>query len=285
MSLADKRNAIDPAHKLSVSRQCKLLDLHRSSHYRSTPSDGESPYNLMLMRLIDEIYTRHPFYGSRKIRRWLEDHGHTVNRKRVQRLMALMGIASIAPSPFTSKANKQHKKYPYLLENLDINRPNQVWCTDITYIRMKDAFVYLTAVMDWFSRCILSWEVSITMDTEFCISAVESAIRRNGKPEIFNSDQGAQYTSDAFTSLLKGHEIAISMDGKGRWVDNVLAERLWRSIKYEDVYIKDYESVRELIDGLREYFRFYNEERRHQSLDEHRPIEIYKGEEMLAEAA
>jgi len=289
MSAAAKRSTIDPDHKeLSIAKQCSLIGLTRSNYYKHlqpTEVNIVTDQNQLYMRLIDEEYTRHPFYGSRKIKRWLVDQGYAVNRKRVQRLMRLMGIQSIAPKPFTSKANKSHKKYPYLLGDMDITEPNQAWCTDITYIRLPGGFVYLTAVMDWHSRFVLSWEVSITMETDFCINAVKSAIRRHGKPEVFNSDQGAQYTSTGFTDILKENDIKISMDGKGRWMDNVFIERLWRSVKYEEVYTKEYGSVKELTSALHRYFEFYNFERRHQALDEKTPAEMYHGEYEIALAA
>jgi putative transposase len=285
MSVSEKRSCIDPAHQqLSVSRQCELITLPRSSYYRPG-LQGESADNLELMRLIDEEYMRHPFYGARKIRDWLINQGHDVNRKRVQRLMRLMGIASIAPKPNTSKGNIAHKKYPYLLRGLDINHSDQVWCADITYIRMPGGFVYLTAVMDWHSRFVLSWEVSVTMDNDFCVSALQSAIRRYGKPEIFNTDQGVQYTGKAFTSVLKENDIRISMDGKGRWMDNVFIERLWRSVKYEEIYIKEYNSVTELVQSLKQYFNFYNFERTHQALDGKTPAELYFGTAAALKAA
>ena len=226
----------------------------------------ETAENLELMRLIDEEYTRHPFYGSRKIRDWLREQGHGVNRKRVQRLMRRMGLESVAPKPNTSQAAKGHKIYPYLLRGLEIARPNQVWCSDVTYIRMAGGFVYLTAVMDWHSRYVLSWEVSVTLEEGFCVSALESALRRHGRPQIFNTDQGVQYTGQAFTGVLKGQAIRISMDGKGRATDNIMIERLWRSVKYEEIYLKDYESIPELITALKAYFEFYNHERPHRNL-------------------
>jgi len=285
MSVGEKRDRIDPAHKqLSISRQCELISLPRSGYYRPRPQ-GESAENLELMRLIDEEYMRHPFYGARKIRAWLRSQSLRVNRKRVQRLMRLMGIASIAPKPNTSKGNKAHKVYPYLLRGMEINRPDQAWCSDITYIRMRGGFVYLTAVMDWHSRFVLSWEVSVTMDDDFCISALQSAIRRYGKPDIFNTDQGVQYTGKAFTGVLKENDIRISMDGKGRWMDNVFIERLWRSVKYEEVYIKEYDSVTELVQSLKRYFNFYNFERQHQSLDGKTPAELYFGTAAALKAA
>lgn len=280
MSLADKRQAIDPTHKkLTLSRQCEVLKLHRSSYYRPQPEQGENERNQQLLRLIDEEYTRHSFYGSRKIKRWLKDQGHTVSRKLVQRLMRLLNIQSIAPKPYTSKANKQHVKYPYLLKDMDITAPNQVWCTDITYIRLGSGFVYLTAVMDWHTRYVLSWEISTTMETDFCISAVQSAIRCHGKPEVFNTDQGSQYTSHEFTGMLESQDIQISMDGKGRWADNIMIERLWRSVKYEEIYTKEYASVGELIAALRTYFLFYNNERRHWGLEQKTPAEAYENQQ------
>ena len=246
---------------------------------------GETAENLELMRLIDEEYTRHPFFGSRKMRDWLERQGHAVNRKRVRRLMRKMGLFSVAPKPNTSRPAPQHKIYPYLLRGLEIERADQVWCTDITYIRLAHGFVYLTAVMDWYSRYVLSWEVSVTMEEAFCVSALESALRRHGRPEIFNTDQGSQFTGEAFTGVLKAAEVDISMDGKGRAMDNIMVERLWRSVKYEEVYLKDYESVGELTVALKRYFAFYNEERPHQSHGGRTPAEVYYGRARLALAA
>ncbi len=257
--MAAKRQCIEPEHRqLSVARQCELIGLSRSSYYRHDKVGTESEENLALMRLIDEEYTRHPFYGSRKLRNWLRRQGYKVNRKRVQRLMRRMGLVSIAPKPNTSLAAKAHKVYPYLLRGLEIDHPNQVWCSDITYVRLARGFVYLTAVMDWHSRYVLSWEVSVTMEEDFCVSALESALRRHGHPQIFNTDQGAQYTGEAFTGTLKREGIRISMDGKGRCTDNIMIERLWRSVKHEEVYLKEYESVAALIQALKLYFRFYN---------------------------
>lgn len=271
---------IEPRHPtLSIARQCELINLSRASYYRALDSEiaTETPENLELMRLIDEEYTRHPFYGSRKIMAYLSRQGYGVNRKRVQRLIRIMGLVSVAPKPNTSAKNKENKVYPYLLRDLSIDRPNQVWCADITYIRMQDGFVYLIAVMDWYSRKVLSWEISNTMDDSFCVSALEQAIRLHGRPEIFNTDQGSQFTSTAFTDVLKAYQIKISMDGKGRWMDNVFIERLWRSVKYEDVYLKDYCTVIALRQGLKEYFQFYNEERPHQSFESFTPSEVYSG--------
>lgn len=267
---------VEPDHKqLSVSQQCKLLHLPRSSYYRAATQHIETEENLTLMRLIDEEYMRHPFLGSRKMRDFLRRQGNKTNRKRVQRLMQNMGLASVAPKPNTSLRNKAHPVYPYLLRDLAINKVNQVWCTDITYIPLRGGFVYLVAIMDWHSRKVLSWEVSNTMEADFCVSALERAIRLYGTPEIFNTDQGSQFTSEAFTGVLKQNHIKISMDGKGRWMDNVFIERLWRSVKYEDVYLKEYHSVSALRDGLDIYFHYYNNERTHQSLENLTPAEVY----------
>jgi putative transposase len=286
LSVDDKRAMIEPKHKeLSVFRQCELIGLPRSSYYREILACGESEENLALMRLIDEEYTIHPFYGTRQMRNCLRRRGYKVNRKRVQRLMRLMGIQSTAPKPNTSKPFKKHKIYPYLLRGLEINRSNQVWCSDITYLRMRGGFVYLTAVVDWYSRKVLSWEVSVTMDDSFCVSALERAMRLYGKPEIFNTDQGSQYTGSAFAGALKEHGIRISMDGQGRAIDNIVVERLWRTVKYEEVYLKDYATVRELVENLKVYFEFYNSERTHDSLGLRTPDEAYAAGFRLEEAA
>jgi putative transposase len=276
--VAEKVAMIEPDHGvLSVSRQCELLALPRSSYYRcvDTPT-GELKEGLALMRLIDELYTRYPFYGTRKMRDHLRRQGHQVNRKRVQRLMRLMGIQSVAPKPNTSQPAAAHTVYPYRLRGLTIDQPNQVWCTDLTYIRLKGGFVYLVAIMDWYSRKVLSWEVSTSMDASFCVSALERALRLYPVPEIFNSDQGSQFTSEAFTGGLKANGITISMDGKGRCMDNIFVERLWRSVKYEDIYLKEYESVDALKKGLKKYFHFYNRERPHQSFAGATPVEVYR---------
>jgi putative transposase len=270
--------------ELSIRRQCELLMFPRSSYYRSPGCENEE--NLALMRLIDEEYLRHPFFGTRKMRDYLLRLGHKVNRKRVQRLMRLMGLESIAPrKKRTTVPDKAHKVYPYLLRGLLIERPNQVWVSDITYIPMRGGFVYLTAVMDWYSRYVLSWEVSITMDDSFCVSALERALRGHQKPEIFNTDQGSQYTGAGFTDVLKAHDIQISMDGKGRVTDNIMIERLWRSLKYEDIYIKDYPTVADLIDGVRDYFDFYNNSRPHHTLKGMTPAEVYDQSFVFKEAA
>lgn len=284
MSVSEKRTMIDVSREdLAIFRQCELLELPRSSFYREPPK-GESPKNLKLMRLIDEEYTRHPFSGARQLKRYLKRQGYKVNRKRVQRLMRIMGIQSVAPKPNTSKPSKEHKIYPYLLGGLDINRSNQAWCSDITYVRMPGGFVYLVAVMDWYSRKVLSWEVSVTMDDSFCVSVLEQAIRRYGKPEIFNTDQGSQFTGKAFTDVLKNNNIKISMDGKGRAVDNIMIERLWRTVKYEEIYLKEYSSVLDLIRSLKVYFDFYNTERSHSSLSDRTPAEAYDSGFSISEA-
>lgn len=259
---------------LSVSRQCELLDLARSSYYYVP--EPVSDEELELMRLIDQCYLELPFYGTRRIKDWLLDkHNLVVNRKRIQRLRRLLAIETLYPKRNLSLANHQHKIYPYLLRGLTIDRPNQVWSTDITYIPMAKGFVYLVAVMDWYSRRVLSWKLSTTMDTSFCVEALEEAIENYGCPEIFNTDQGVQFTSVQFTGALKKHDIKISMDGKGRWIDNVFVERLWRSVKYEEVYLKAYESVFDAKRSLGRYFDFYNTERRHQSLEKQTPDSVY----------
>lgn len=263
--------------QLSIVRQCQLLNFPRASYYRAVNyTSGESAENLHLMRLIDEEYTRHPFYGRRQMTSHLRRQGYRVNGKRVRRLMRKMGLKSVAPSPNTSRPAREHKVYPYLLRGVEVCRPNQVWCTDITYIRMPGGFVYLVAVMDWYSRKVLSWEVSASMEDSFCVSALERALRLYPKPEIFNTDQGAQFTGNAFTGVLETNGIRISMDGKGRAMDNIFIERLWRSVKYEEVYLNDYASVDALRVALRKYFHFYNHERPHQSFNGATPGETYQ---------
>jgi putative transposase len=228
------------------------------------------------MRLLDEQYTRTPFYGSRRMVFALEEQGWKVNRKRVQRLMQQMGIEAIYPKPRLSDPQPGHRIYPYRLRGLAITRPNQVWSTDITYIRLRHGFVYLVAILDWFSRYVLDWEVSVTLDTQFCLSTLDRALEK-AKPEIFNSDQGAQFTSKEFTGRLQSAGIVISMDGRGRALDNVFTERLWRSVKYEEVYLKDYAGVPDAIGNLKNYFRFYNGRRRHQALEYQTPEAVYFG--------
>ena len=238
---------------------------------------------MALMRLSDEIHLERPFYGSRRRRDELETRGHWVNRKRVQRLMRQMGLAALYPKPRTSVAGRGHKVYPYLLRDISVARANQVWATDICYIPMARGFMYLVAVMDWYSRRVLSWRVSNTLDSAFCVEALEEALARYGAPEIFNTDQGAQFTSEAFTDVLKTHGVAISMDGKGRWLDNVFVERLWRSVKYEDIYLRAYDTPAALRVGLTRYFDFYNARRRHTALDRRTPDAVYFDE--VAQAA
>ncbi len=274
---------IDRELDLPVTRQCQLLDLNRSTAYYQRKPVSEA--DLMLMRRIDEMHLERPFYGSRRIRDWLQDEGHDINRKRVQRLMRQMGIMALYPKVNTSRPGKGHKIYPYLLRGLAIDHPNQVWATDISYIPMAKGFVYVVAIMDWYSRKVLAWRVSNSMDTDFCVEALEEAISRYGAPEIFNTDQGAQFTSEAFTGTLKAAGIHISMDGKGRWVDNVFVERLWRSLKYEEVYLKAYESVTEARQSIGAYFQFYNAERRHQGLNRKTPEQMYVGDNLLPLAA
>jgi len=257
-----------------VARQCKLTGLSRSGLYYEP--QGESALNLKLMRLLDEQYTRTPFFGVLKMTDALSKQGYAVNPKRVRRLLRQMGLEAIYPKPNLSKPAPGHRIYPYLLRHVGITRPNQVWSTDITYIRLRTGFIYLVAVMDWFSRYVLSWELSTSLDAAFCCSALDRALR-HGPPEIFNSDQGAQFTSDAFTGRLEAENILISMDGRGRALDNVFVERLWRSVKYEDVYLKDYSDPADALRNLRSYFSFYNHQRPHQALDYRTPETVYFG--------
>ena len=257
-----------------MRRQCELLGVNRSGLYYEPV--GESQENLLLMRLLDEQYTRTPFYGSRRMMEWLAAEGHEVNRKRVSRLMQLLGIEAVYPKPKLSQPWEGHRIYPYLLRGITVERVNQVWSTDITYIRMAQGFLYLVAVIDWFSRFVLSWSLSLTMEMDVCLKALDRALRR-GRPEIFNSDQGSQFTSQKFTGKLEASKIAVSMDGRGRCFDNIFVERLWRSLKYEEVYLKDYASVAEARAGIAGYFQFYNHERLHQSLDYRTPAAIYLG--------
>lgn len=264
---------IEPEHlTISISRQCELLGLARSSwYYQAVPETAE---NLALLRLIDEEYTRHPFFGSRRMVVMMEEQGYNVNRKRIQRLMSILGIEAIYPKPNLSRADRKHNKYPYLLKGVNICYPNHVWSTDITYIRMNRGFVYLMAVIDWYSRYVLSWRLSNTLDVAFCLDGLDAALAM-GQPAIFNTDQGCQFTSEDFTGRLKEREILISMDGKGRALDNIFVERLWRTVKYEEVFLKDYQTVQEARTGLADYFSFYNTERPHQSLGYLTPKAVY----------
>lgn len=266
---------IEPENEMSVRRQCEVLRLCRSGlYYTPEPTSEEQ---LALMKRIDEMHLKRPFYGSRKLTHALRNEGHEVNRKRVQRLMQRMRITAVVPGPNTSRSTPEHPKYPYLLRHLRITRVNQVWATDITYIPMAHGFVYLVAIMDWYSRRVLAWRVSTTLETEFCIEALQEALKRYGKPEIFNTDQGSQFTDARFTGVLRNAGIKISMDGKGRYLDNIFIERLWRSVKYEEVYLHAYDDVNEARSGLDAYMRFYNEERTHQSLGYQTPADFYRG--------
>jgi len=259
--------------EISVRRQCALLGMNRSGLYYQPR--GESEESLMLMRLIDEEYTRHPFLGSRRIREWLCGRGYRVGRNRVRRLMQLMGIEAVYPKPKLSQPGEAHKVYPYLLNGVEVTRVNQVWSTDITYIRMASGFVYLVAVMDWHSRYVLSWALSVTMEIDFCLAALKQALRR-GRPEIFNTDQGSQFTSPKFTGELETRGIAISMDGRGRCFDNIFIERLWRSLKYEEIYLREYALVPEARGAIGRWFQFYNHDRPHQSLKYRTPAVCYR---------
>jgi len=267
---------IDKGDAVAMVRQCVLAGVSRATvhaHQRPRPV-GER--DLLLSRQIDEEYTRRPFYGSRKMVVFLKAVGHTVNRKRVQRLMREMGLAGMAPGPNTSRPHPEHEVHPYLLRGVPVVRPNQIWSTDITYIRLAHGFAYLVAIIDWYSRRVLSWRISNSMEAVFCVDCLEDALRTHGKPEMFNSDQGSQFTSVAFTGVLKREGIVISMDGRGRAFDNIFVERLWRSVKYEDVYLKGYASMGELLVGLAQYFAFYNGERPHQSLGQTTPEVVYR---------
>ncbi len=255
-----------------MRRQCELLNLPRSTYYH-TPKP-ETDFNFELMREIDLIYTRWPFYGSRRITVELQHMGYAINRKRIQRLMRAMGIQAIYARPKTTTPNPKHRIYPYLLRDVPINRINQVWSTDITYIPLPSGWAYLVAVMDWFSRFVLSWTLSNSMDTAFCLDTLDDALLV-GTPDVFNTDQGSQFTSIDFTAKVLGAGIKMSMDGRGRWMDNVWIERLWRSVKYENVYLQDYQNLPEARGGLAAYFDFYNHQRRHQSLERRTPAEVY----------
>jgi len=265
---------IEPEHPgLSITRQCSLLEISRSSWYYE--GLGESELNLTLMRLIDAQFMETPYYGARQMARYLRRQGYKVNRKRAHRLMQKMGLMAIYQKPNTSKPHPEHKVYPYLLRTLDISEPNQVWCADVCYIPMRKGFLYLVAVMDWCSRKVLSWRLSNALDTEFCIAALQEALAKYGRPAIFNTDQGSQFTSLEFTHILKDADVKISMDGKGRWRDNVMIERLWRSLKYECVYLNAFETGSEARNGIGKWIRLYNEERPHSSIDDKTPHEAY----------
>lgn len=261
---------------LSIVRQCELLSISRSHYYG--PVRGESAENLTLMRVIDAQFLETPWYGSRQMTRHLRRQSHDVNRKRVRRLMIKMGLVAVYQRPKTTVPNPEHKIWPYLLRDMEIDRPNQVWCTDITYIPMRRGFLYLVAVMDWATRKVLAWRLSNTMDVEFCIEALEEAMARYGKPEIFNTDQGSQFTSPRFTGVLTGVGIRVSMDGRGRWMDNVFIERLWRSLKYECVYMHAFETGSEARAGIGGWINYYNADRPHSALGAKTPNEAYQRE-------
>lgn len=275
MSVPDRRAMlIHGDARLSVRRQCQLLGLARSGVYR--PRRATNDNDLGLMRRLDELFTQWPFLGSRRLARMLREEGQSINRKRVQRLMRQMGIAALGLRPRTTKPAPGHKVYPYLLRGLTIDRPNQVWAADITYLPIGRGFLYVVAIMDWASRAVLSWRLSNTMDSTFCVEALEEALARFGRPEIFNTDQGSQFTGAAFTGVLLRAGVRISMDGRGRWLDNVFIERLWRSLKYEDVYLKGYSDGREARAGIGTWIAFYNERRPHQALADRPPMAVWR---------
>jgi putative transposase len=276
-----RRGLVEAGKRPSMRRQCELLGVNRSSlYYEAVEPDAEE---LALMRGIDELHLKHPFYGSRKIARTLKDEGMEVNRKRVQRLMRQMGLESTAPKPNTSQPAPENPVYPYLLRNLQVLRVNQVWAADITYIPMARGFLFLVAIIDLFSRRVLAWRLSNALETSFCVDALHEALKGYGRPEIFNTDQGSQFTSEDFTSVLLERDIKISMDGRGRWLDNVFVERLWRSLKYEEVYLYAYESVSAARAGIGRYFEFFNNERPHAALGNQTPARFYDG--LVHEAA
>jgi putative transposase len=272
---------IEPDHpRISTARQCRLLDLPRSTYYHRPqwqPAD-----DLQLMRKIDETYLAHPYFGSRQMARGLRRQGYPVNRKRVQRLMRLMGLEAIYQKPNLSRSNPEHRIYPYLLRNRQVTRPNQAWAMDITYIPIQGGFLYLCAVLDWYSRAVLAWQLSNTLDATFCVAAVQRAITRHGVPEIFNTDQGCQFTSAEFTQPLLARGVQLSMDGKGRALDNVFVERLWRTVKWEEVYLKSYRSQIDAHTNLDAFFRFYNERRPHSAFGDATPAEVYRSQDRIA---
>jgi putative transposase len=276
--MTERQEMIDSKEKLSLSKQCILLNINRNCLYFS--SKRENMENMAIMELLKKQYTATPFYGYRKMTVWLENYGFAVNEKRVRRLMKLVNWQTIYREPRTTMAIKEHKKYPYLLKGLEITKKNQVWATDITYIPMNKGFMYLCAIIDLRTRYVLGWDISNTMTAEWCTGVLQEAITKHGKPEIFNTDQGSQYTSETHTKLLIDNDIKISMDGKGRAIDNIFIERLWRSVKYENVYLQAYESTLDLYNGLKKYFEFYNNERFHQSLDYQTPREMYSKTEV-----
>lgn len=272
---------IEPAHpRISTARQCQLLGLPRSTYYhRPVPRKAEE---LELMRMIDETYLAHPYFGSRQMARWFRRQGYRINRKRTKRLMRLMGLEAIFQKPNLSRRHPEHRVYPYLLRNLQVDRPNQVWAMDITYIPIQGGFIYLCAVMDWHSRAVLAWELSNTLDAGFCVEAVQRAIAEHGTPEIFNTDQGSQFTSAEFTEPLLKAGIRLSMDGRGRALDNVFVERLWRTVKWDEVYLKSYRSQIDAYTNLEAFFGFYNEQRPHSAFGDATPGEVYRGKTSIA---
>jgi putative transposase len=275
MSASDRRAKLDREHpELSIRRQCQMLSLARSGVYR--PRRPANDNDLEAMRRIDALFTARPFFGARRIAKTLSRDGFAIDRKRVARLMRKMGIEALGPKPRTTKPAPGHKLYPYLLRELKIERPGHVWAADITYIPIGKGFLYLVAVIDWASRAVLSWRLSNTMDASFCVEALEEALARYGRPEIFNTDQGSQFTGAAFTSVLIDAGVRISMDGRGRWMDNVFIERLWRSLKHEDVYLKGYADGREARTGIGEWIAFYNESRLHQALGYRAPMAVFR---------
>lgn len=274
MSKQRRRALVEKDHpQLTLSRQCVLLGISRGSLYYEPK--GETDLNLQLMREIDEQYLNTPWYGARQMMRHLNRNGHSVGRKRIRRLMRQMGLRAIAPGPQTSRRNKAHKVYPYLLRDLEVTRANQVWCADVTYIPLAHGFAYLVAIMDWHTRHVLAWRLSTTQDTDFCLEALEDALERYATPEIFNTDQGSQFTSKDWTDAIIAAGIQISMDGKGQWVDNVFIERLWRSLKYECIYLNAFDSVRDAAGGIDDWMHYYNVERPHSSLGDRTPFEAY----------
>lgn len=284
MSTSDRRAMIDPANdNLSVRRQCELLQLSRSGVYR--PKSEAAANDLAVMRRLDELHLELPFYGSRRMTFELNRQGHAINRKHVQRLMRVMGIVALVPRPGTSKPAPGHKIYPYLLRGVAITEPNHVWASDITYIPMARGFLYLVAIIDWASRAVLAWRLSNTMDTSFCIAALEQALAQHGKPRVFNTDQGSQFTSQAFTARLTAAGVAISMDGRGRFMDNIFIERLWRSIKYEEVHLKAYADGREARAGIGAWMTFYNHSRPHQAMNNKMPMTVWRAGIDVIEAA
>ena len=268
---------IEASHpRLSIARQCELVQIARSSYYYT--GTGETPLNLELMRVIDTQFMETPWYGSRQMARHLRRKDYGVGRKRMRRLMRKMGLTAIYQAPRTSEPHPEHRIYPYLLRGMVIDRPNQVWCSDITYIPMRRGFLYLVAIMDWATRTVLSWRLSNTMDADFCVEALEEALARYGQPEIFNTDQGSQFTGFEFTRVLKEAGIRISMDGRGRWMDNVFIERLWRSLKYECVYLRDFQVGSEAREEIGSWMTYYNEDRPHSALGDRTPAEAYHGQ-------